>query len=341
MRPASGLPSARIRAESGAESGSDPEKLTSNRNRTQADAFGLAAAGAAYLLWGVLPAFWKLLGAVPPLELLANRVLWSLLFTLALLAGLGRLGELASVLRSPRERRGLTAASVFIALNWGVFIWAVQANRIVETSLGYYLTPLLNAALGLLLFRERLAPAQAVALALATLGVGVQIVVYGGVPWVALALAVTFACYGVAKKRTAVAAFASLSFETAALAPLALVWLAFGTQAPGGALAAGPASTRALLFAAGPITALPLIAFSAAAQRLPFSVLGIFQYLSPTISLVLAVVAYREPFTRARAISFVCIWLALALFTASAWRTRRALEDTATQGPATVTTRKI
>jgi chloramphenicol-sensitive protein RarD len=304
--------------------------LRSERERTEANASGLAAATAAYLLWGVLPAFWKLLGAVPPLEVLANRVLWSLLFTLALLAGLGRLGELRAVLRSPRERLGLGAASVFIALNWGIFIWAVQANRIVETSLGYYLNPLLSAALGVAFFRERLAAAQLAAIALAALGVGVQIAAYGGVPWVALALASTFTCYGVAKKRTAVSSLASLSFETAALAPLALAWLALGAPAPGGALAAGDTRTSALLLASGPITAAPLIAFAAAARRLPFTILGLFQYASPTISLILAVVAYGEPFTRAHAVSFACIWLALGLFTASAWHSRKALESPAT-----------
>ena len=311
--------------------GSDRHLLSTERERTEANAAsGLAAAAVAYLLWGVLPAFWKLFGAVPPLEVLANRVLWSLLFTLALLGARGRMHELRAALRSPRERLGLGGASVFIALNWGVFIWAVQANRIVEASLGYFLNPLISAAFGVALFRERLAPAQAVAIALATLGVGVQIVAYGGVPWVALALAASFACYGVAKKRTAVPALASLSFETAALVPLALAWLAFGAPQPGGALAAGDPLTRALLVASGPITAAPLIAFAAAARRLPFTVLGLFQYASPTISLLLAVHVYDEPFTHAHALSFGCIWLALALFTASAWRRRKALESPAT-----------
>lgn len=293
-------------------------------------ASGLAAATTAYLLWGVLPAFWKLLGAAPPLEILANRVLWSLVFTLGLLAALGRWAELRAVLRSPRERRGLGGASAFIALNWGIFIWAVQANRIVEASLGYFLNPLINAALGVALFRERLSPAQAAALALAALGVGVQVAAHGGLPWVALALAASFAGYGVAKKRTAVPALASLAFETAVLAPLALAWLALGAPAPGGALAHGAPLTSALLVASGPITAAPLIAFAAAARRLPFTVLGLFQYVSPTLSLGLAVVAYGEPFTRAHALSFGCIWLALALFTAAAWQTRRALERLAT-----------
>ncbi len=285
---------------------------------------GVLLATTAYSLWGFLPAFWKLLGAVPPLEVLANRVVFSLLFTLALLAAFGRMGEFRVALRSPRERRGLALAGLFIGANWGVFIWAVQAGRIIETSLGYFLNPLITAALAVGLFRERLRPAQFAALALAATGVGVQIVGYGGVPWVAFALAGSFACYGVAKKLTSVPPLASLALETALLAPLALAWLAFGAPSAGGALFSAPPAERALLLVSGPVTALPLLAFTAAAQRLSLTLLGLFQYLSPTLSLVLAVAVYGEPFTRTHAISFACIWSALALFSTSAWRARAA-----------------
>ena len=159
---------------------------------------------------------------------------------------------------------------------------------------------------------------------------GVQFVGHGSVPRIALALAVSFACYGVAKKRTHVHPLASLALETAVLAPLALAWLAFGAPAPGGALLTASPAERALLLVAGPLTALPLVAFAAAAQRLSFTLLGLFQYLAPTLSLLLAVVAYDEPFTRTHALSFACIWAALALFTASAWRARQSLERPAT-----------
>jgi chloramphenicol-sensitive protein RarD len=295
--------------------------LTSGR----ASASGLLAATAAYSLWGVLPVYWKALAGVPPVEVLANRVLWSLLLTLALLAALGRSGELGAALRSPCERRGLAAASALIALNWGVFIWAVQAGRIAETSLGYYLNPLVNAAIAASFFGERLHGAQVAALALAALGVGVQIAGAGGVPWVALVLALSFACYGVAHKRTRVAAIPGLALETLVLAPLALGWLAFAAPAPGGALLAGSASERALLLGAGPITALPLLLFAVAAQRLSFVALGLLQYLAPTLSLGLAVLVYGEPFTRAHALSLGCIWAALAMFMGSGWwRGRRA-----------------
>jgi chloramphenicol-sensitive protein RarD len=278
----------------------------------------------AYAAWGLLPAYWKVLGAVPPAEVLANRVLFSVLFTFALLGALGRMRELRAALDSPRERGGLALASVFIAVNWGVFIWAVQAGRLVEASLGYFLNPLINSALGVAVFGEHLRRTQWLALALAALGVGAQIVALGAAPWVALVLGATFSAYGVAKKRTSVPALTSLAFETAALAPLALAWLAFAAPAAGGALVSGSTVERALLVGAGPVTALPLILFSAAARRLSFIALGLFQYFSPTLSLLLAVLVYGEPFTNTHAFSFACIWSALAIFTASAWRARQA-----------------
>jgi len=291
---------------------------------------GAAYALLAYSAWGLLPAYWKALGAVPPPEVLANRVLFSVLFTFALLAALGRFGELRAALRSPRERRGLAFASAFIAVNWGVFIWAVQAGRIVETSLGYLLTPLINAAVGVAMFGEHLRRVQWLAVAIAAIGVGAQIAAFGAVPWVALVLGATFAAYGVAKKRTAVPALTSLAFETAALVPLALAWLLFATPTAGGALASGTPLERTLLIAAGPVTALPLIFFSAAAQRLSLISLGLFQYFSPMISLVLAVLAYDEPFTKMHAFTFTCIWIAIALFTASAWHAQRTARLAAT-----------
>jgi chloramphenicol-sensitive protein RarD len=200
----------------------------------------------------------------------------------------------------------------------------VQAGRLVEASLGYFLNPLINSALGVAVFGEHLRRTQWLALALAALGVGAQIVALGAAPWVALVLGATFSAYGVAKKRTSVPALTSLAFETAALAPLALAWLAFAAPTAGGALVSGSTVERALLVAAGPVTALPLILFSAAARRLSFIALGLFQYFSPTLSLLLAVLVYGEPFTNTHAFAFACIWSALAIFTASAWRGRQA-----------------
>jgi chloramphenicol-sensitive protein RarD len=239
-------------------------------------------------------------------------------FTAALLALLRRLPEVREALRSPRERRALFASGSLIALNWGVFIWAVGAGRIVETSLGYYLNPIVNVLLGMVFLRERLSRPQGIAVALAAAGVGVMLVSHGRLPWVALALATSFGLYGLMHKLTRVRAIPALALETGALAPLALAFLALGTHPPGGALVTGPPLARALLLLAGPITALPLLWFGSAARRLPLSTLGLFQYLAPTLALLLAVFLYGEPFTRAHALAFLSIWSALALYTADA-----------------------
>jgi chloramphenicol-sensitive protein RarD len=279
----------------------------------------------AYGTWGVLPVYWKWLVAVPLAEVLAHRVAGTVVFSLVLLAVLRRLPEVREALRSPRERRALLASGSLIAVNWGVFIWAVGAGRIVETSLGYYLNPIVNVLLGTLVLRERLSRAQGLAVALAAAGVGVMLVSHGRLPWIALVLASSFGLYGLMHKLSRVRPVPALAIETGTLAPLALGFLALGTNPPGGALAEGPALTRALLLGAGPITALPLLWFGSAARRLPLSTLGLFQYLAPTLALLLAVFLYGEPFTRAHALAFLLIWAALALYTWEAFQSSRGV----------------
>jgi chloramphenicol-sensitive protein RarD len=272
----------------------------------------------AYGTWGVLPVYWKALGEVPLVEVLAHRVLGTVLFTFALLAVLGRLPEVRAALREPRERRALVASGALIAVNWGVFIWAVGAGRIVETSLGYYLNPLVNVLLGTLLLGERLRRAQILAVALAATGVAVMLLRHGELPWIALVLAASFGLYGLLHKLTPVRPIPALAVETTALAPAALAYVAFVTEPAGGALVAGSALARGLLLLAGPITALPLLWFASAAHRLRLSTLGLFQYLAPSLALLLAVFLYGEPFTAAHATAFALIWSALALYTADA-----------------------
>lgn len=284
---------------------------------------GVVYALLAYGTWGVLPVYWKWLSAVPLAEVLAHRVAGTLLFSFALLAVLRRVPEVREALRSPRERRALLASGSLIAVNWGVFIWAVGAGRIVETSLGYYLNPIVNVLLGLLILRERLSRAQGIAAGLAAAGVGVMLVSHGRLPWIALVLASSFGLYGLMHKLTHVRAIPALAIETGALAPLALGFLVFGTEPPGGALLTGSALARTLLLCAGPITALPLLWFGSAARRLPLSTLGLFQYLAPTLALLLAVFLYGEPFTRAHALAFLLIWGALALYTLDAFQASR------------------
>jgi chloramphenicol-sensitive protein RarD len=279
---------------------------------------GAVYAALAYGTWGVLPIYWKALAGVPLIEVLAHRVLGTVIFSGALLAVLRRMPEVGAALRSRRERRALLASGMLIAVNWGVFIWAVGAGRILETSLGYYLNPLVNVLLGTLLLGERLRRAQIIAVALAGTGVGVMLVNHGELPWIALVLAASFGLYGLLHKITQVRPIPALAIETGALAPVALFYLCFVPQPSGGALVTGPSLARTLLLLAGPVTALPLLWFASAARRLRLSTLGLFQYLAPTLALLLAVFLYGEAFTRAHAIAFALIWSALALYTADA-----------------------
>lgn len=285
---------------------------------------GALYAALAYGTWGVLPIYWKALAGVPLVEVLAHRVSGTVLFTALLLAGLRQMPELGQALRSPRERLSLLASGALIAVNWGVFIWAVGAGRIVETSLGYYLNPLVNVLLGTLFLRERLRRAQGISVLLAGTGVLVMLVSHGKLPWIALALATSFGLYGLLHKLTHVRPIAALAIETGALAPAALAYLCFATEPAGGALVTGSAVAQTLLVLAGPVTALPLLWFASAARRLRLSTLGLFQYLAPTLALLLAVFLYGEPFTRAHALAFLLIWSALALYSVDALQSSRA-----------------
>jgi len=281
---------------------------------------GVVYALLAYGTWGLIPAYWKLLTSVPVSEILAHRIAGTVVFSTLLLAVLGRLPEVRAALRSPRERRALAAGGALISINWGVFIWAVGAGRILETSLGYYLNPMVNVVLGLVLLRERMTRAQGIAVGLAACGVGVMLVSRGHLPWVSLVLATSFGLYGLMHKLTEVRPIPALVVEMSVLAPLAAGFLAFGVEPAGGSLRSLPSLTKGLLLAAGPLTALPLLWFGSAARRLPLSTLGLFQYLAPTLSLLLAVFAYGEAFTRAHGVAFVLIWSGLALYTSEAFR---------------------
>jgi len=288
---------------------------------------GLAGAGfalAAYSLWGVLPAYWKALGNVTPAEILAHRVVWSLLFTLALVAALGRSQELRAALRSPRHRLALLASGSLIAINWGIFIWSVSVGRLVEASFGYYLNPLVNVGLGVLLLGERLSRVQRIAIGVAALGVLALGFGSGAAPWLPLSLAATFGLYGLVRKLTPVSSLAGLALETALLSPLALGYILVLGDTGEGHLGTADLRTSSLLVFSGVVTALPLIWFASAARRLSFSALGIFQYLSPTLSFLLAVLVYGEPFTRLRAFAFACIWIAVGLYSLDSWRDARA-----------------
>ena len=276
---------------------------------------GIAYALLAFGAWGVVPIYWKWLTHIPATELLSHRVLWTVVFCALMLTGLRRWGEARASLARVRERSVLAGAALLLGSNWLVFLWAVANDRIIDTSLGYYLNPLISVLMGVVFLRERLRRVQGIAVAIAATGVVGLVIDHGGLPWVSLALATTFGLYGLAHKVTEVRPIPRLWIETMVLSPIGATFLLFFLEPSGGALVTEPTGMRALMIGAGPVTALPLLWFASAARRLPLSTLGLFQYIAPTISLVIAVFLYDEPFTRAHGFAFACIWLALGIYT--------------------------
>lgn len=282
---------------------------------------GTLSAFAAYILWGLFPMYFKSLQSVPPAEILAHRVVWSFAFLFVVLAWRRQWAWLSTAGKRPGVLLGFAASAFLLSINWGIYIWSVNHDRVVDASLGYFINPLVNVLLGFLLLHERLRPIQWAAVALAAAGVAWLTWLSGHPPWIGLALAATFGLYGLLRKTAALGALEGLSLETLLLFPFAsgyLVYLAFQTQ---NAFLAAPVATQWLLAAAGPITAIPLLLFASGARRISLSLLGILQYIGPTLQLLLGVWLYHEPFGGARLIGFALIWAALALYTAdSLWR---------------------
>ena len=298
-------------------------KTVSDSHELRDERAGFWFALTAYGLWGVLPVYFKLVGFAAPLEIIAHRIGWAVV-VLALWILIR--GQLHTLRHLDWDKVGWLAVSgVLLAINWGVYVWALLNERMVEASLGYYVNPLVNIVLGGLFLGERLRRAQAVAVLLAALGVANELYAFGDLPWAGLTLAVTFGFYGLVRKKIAVDSVAGLGIETALLLPIALGYLVFLTLDGAGSLAAGDVGEISLLALGGPLTVIPLVAFAAAALRLPLTVLGFFQYLAPSLTLLLAVFVYGEPFRANQGITFGCIWLALALFSAEGVRHQRRL----------------
>jgi len=274
---------------------------------------GLAYGLAAYLAWGLLPLYFKALRGVPAVEVLAHRVVWSLVLLAGVVAARGGRSAFREAFR-PRRIALLAATGALIATNWLVYIWTVQSGRVLEGSLGYFVNPLVNVLLGVLFLGETLSRAQRIAVAVAAAGVAVLVLRAGTFPWVALVLALSFGLYAMLRKRARVDALGGLLVETALLAPAALVYLAARAASGAGAFGAATGTTL-LLAAAGPITALPLVGFAYAVNRLRLSTIGLVQYVTPTSQFLLAVLLYREPFGAPQAIAFAAIWASLALYT--------------------------
>jgi chloramphenicol-sensitive protein RarD len=291
---------------------------------------GIGFALAAFAAWGLAaPLHFKLLGGVPATEILSHRVVWALLLVLALVAAARRWAELRRLLARPRDVLLLGCSALLVGGNWLLYIWAVNDGRLVETSLGYFINPLVNVALGMLFLGERLGPRQLAACGLAAAGVLALAVAAGAPPWVSLALAFSFGFYGLIRKKVRVDPLTGLLVESAALAPLAVAWLLV-LAARGEASFGADWRLDLLLAATGVTTALPLIWFAAAAQRLKLSTLGLLQYMAPSLQLALGVLVYRETFTGAHALAFAAIWAALALYSYAAlgpaWRARASAQ---------------
>ena len=286
---------------------------------------GFLYAFGAFGAWGVvLPLYMKALEGVPVLEILVHRVLWAALATVALIAALGQLGEARRAL-TPRSIALLMVSAALVTANWVTYIFAVTSDHIIETSLGYFMNPLVSVALGMAVLGERLRPLQLAACLIGALGVVILTTASSGVPWIALTLAFSFGCYGLVRKVVAVESLIGVAFEAAILAPLALgylLWLAHEGRASFGIAAPG---LDLLLMGSGLATALPLVWFAAAARKLPLTTIGLLQFSSPSATFLLGILAYGEPFSGAEAVTFACVWVALGLYTADALRTRRAV----------------
>ena len=280
--------------------------------------FGLGA----YAIWGLVPLYFRLLREVPPVETVAHRVLWSVLLLLAILAARRGLREWVGVLRRPRLLAALGASAVLIGVNWLVYIWAVVNDHLVQASLGYFLNPLINVALGVLVLKERLSRGQGIAVALAVVGVAVPLAAASGGLWVSLTLAVSFGLYGLIRKVVPVGSLVGLTVETLLLAPLCLAYLAWAGAR--GTLAFGTdGATDALLVASAAVTSIPLLMFAAAARRLPYAVLGLLQYLAPSMVFAQGVFLFGEAVEPATLVCFGCIWTGLAIYSLDGLRLAR------------------
>lgn len=276
---------------------------------------GLPATALAFSLWGLLPIYWKLLDRVPSFQILCHRTIWSLFFLLILLLCLKRLGEVSTALRLRRNLLCLAGGAVTLAANWGIYIWAVTNNHLIESSLGYYITPLVNVVLGCLVFKDRLKPLQIAAVALALAGVLVMLVRYGHFPWLALCIAVSFGLYGMFRKLAAVEALPGLFLETVLLSPFMLAFLIREEYLGLGAFLHNGAGIDGLLLLTGVVTSVPLLLFVYGARRISFITVGLLQYITPTMGFILGCFVYHEVFTASHAMGFGFIWAALALYT--------------------------
>lgn len=275
----------------------------------------------AYLTWSLFPLYWKLFDFVPATEVLAHRIIWSLVYVILMTFFLRKtalvLQELTALFKNRRQLLAISTASVLISLNWFTYIWAVNHGHLLQTSLGYYINPLLSVLLGVIILKERLSIWQNISFILAAIGVVSYATYIGSFPWIAITLAVTFAIYGLIKKTTNLSALTSLFIETLLITPFALLYASTLFISGEGYFALNGLTTSLLLIGGGFLTAIPLLLFGVGAKGIPLTLLGFLQYFTPTITFLLGVFVFREPFTNTHLISFIFIWSALAIFSLS------------------------
>jgi len=287
---------------------------------------GLLFGISAYIIWGLLPLYWKLVEEAGAYEILAHRGIWSLLICISLLALRKQLKSAYVMVRSSRTLSLLFLASGLLTINWGVYIWSVTVNRVVEAALGYYITPLINVTFGVLLLREKLRPAQWIAVTLAAAGVVILTLGYGSLPWIALVLAISWGSYSLIKKSLNLGALETLSLETLFAFLPNLVFL-FIIQGNGSAEFGSTWTISLLLFGAGAATVIPLLLFNGSTTRLPLSTVGLLQYITPTIMFFIGILVNNEDISMTKVIGFAFIWLALAVLSRDLYRSSRPLDD--------------
>jgi chloramphenicol-sensitive protein RarD len=280
---------------------------------------GVAIAALAFLIWGLFPLFWSLFPDVPAVQLLAHRVVWC---AVAVWLWLLLRGDLSWMLQLDARKTGkLALGGLLISINWAVYVYAVTTGRVIDTSLGYFITPLINVAMAVVVLRERLNPAQTLAIGFAAAGVAWLAIRMGTLPWVALALALSFGTYGLLRKLAPFDSVHGLAIESTVMLLPAVIYLIWCDMHGQGAFLQGQRGKDLLLVAGGAVTAIPLVLFAVGAQRVSMTVLGVLQYIAPSVALVLGIVVFHEPFGAVRQIAFLCIWIGLVIFSADAlWR---------------------
>jgi chloramphenicol-sensitive protein RarD len=287
---------------------------------------GLLYALGAYLVWGLFPLYWKLLKSVPATQLIGHRILWSFVLVVGVLLAMRKWNDFRAAASDRKTVRTYLIAAVLVGLNWYIYVWAVNAGCIVESSLGYFINPLLSVLLGVIFFRERLRPFQWVPVGLAAIGVAYLAVEYGRLPWIALSLAFTFGFYGLVKKMAPLNSFYGVALETGVLFVPALLFLVYQEWLGVGAFLHSPPALNLLMIGAGLVTTVPLVMFASAARRIPLSMIGILQYITPTLQFLLGVFVYKESFSATQAVGFGIVWVGLVVFWVEGWLAHRSVQ---------------